>query len=215
MSLLDELLALPPGEAIFDMDGTLIQGDIGESVMRRRLHALPPVVAEVLGTEDPWAVYEALVAKDFCKAGDLAAQTLAGLTVAEVEDLVRLCLEEGDVRPFLPVVELARALQPHHRVWIVTGSAEIIGRAMGKVLGVSQVIGLRLREENGRLTEELLPPCTCGQGKVEAARRFISETPVFSIGDSPTDLPLLRIATAARTLGRIAGREFPAFQAGE
>ena len=211
MPLLDQLLALPPGEAIFDMDGTLLHGDIGEAVLRRRLHALPPLVARVLGTVDPWRVYEDLVVADFCRAGDLAAQALAGLTVAEVDHLVQQCLEAGDVHPHVSVVALARELQLRHRVWIVTGSAEIIGRAVARTLGIHHVVGLRLREVEGRLTDELLPPCTCGQGKVEAARQFISPNPVFSIGDSPTDLPLLRLATVARTLGRIAGREFPAF----
>ena len=210
--LLTELLAMEPGDAIFDMDGTLIRGDIGESVMFRVLERadLPAEARRHLGDADRRAAYHELCARDFCLAGDIALQALAGLTVARVEALVAECLAAGDVSINEPVLGLARALQARHRVWILTGSGEIIGRAMGQHLGIDRVVGLRVRLDGDRLTEEIISPCTCGKGKVEAAQALISARPVFSIGDSPTDLPLLRTAVHARTLGRIAGVEFPA-----
>lgn len=208
------LLAEEAGDAIFDMDGTLIRGDIGESVMFRVLDRpdLPEVARRHLGDGDRRAAYAALCARDFCLAGDVALQCLAGLTVGRVEALVAECLAAGDVAINAPVLGLARAIGQRHRVWILTGSGEIIGRAMGRHLGIAGVVGLRVRMDGDRLTDEIVPPCTCGQGKVEAARALISRRPVFSIGDSPTDLPLLRTAIHARTLGRIAGVEFPAFE---
>jgi phosphoserine phosphatase len=197
-ALLDQLNALPPGDAVFDLDNTLLVGDIGESTLRRLVHRLPPKAASQLGTSNPWAAYEALAARDWCGAGDVAAQALAGLSPAEVTALATEVLDSGDVRLNPHTVELARRISQRHRVWILTGSAE--------------VIGLRLREVEGRLSDELLPPCTCGEGKVLATRQLIAERPVFAIGDSPTDLPVLRLATIARTLGKIAGREFPALE---
>lgn len=211
MDLVAELLSFPPGEAIFDMDGTLIQGDIGDSVFRRVLDRLPGSVQSVLGSEDPWTRYQQIVRSDFCAAGDLAGKGLAGLSISEVERMVEDAFATGDVALNPPVVQLAQALSRHHRVWILTGSAEVLGRCVGRRLGVDHVVGLRLRMEGERFTDELLPPCTCGEGKVKAARAWISERPVFAIGDSPTDLPLLRLAKVARTLGRIADQEFPRF----
>jgi phosphoserine phosphatase len=211
-ALIDQLDALPPGDAVFDLDNTLLVGDIGEATLRRLLHRLPPKAAAALGTTDPWAAYEALAARDWCGAGDVAAQALAGLSPAEVEAIGSEVLERGEVRLNPHTVELAQALSRRHRVWILTGSAELLGRVAAKRMGIERVVGLRLREVDGRLSDELLPPCTCGEGKVTATRQFISERPVFAIGDSPTDLPILRLATVARTLGKIAGREFPALE---
>ena len=211
--LLSALAAMEPGAAIFDMDGTLIRGDIGEAVMFRCIDRpdLPESVRKHLGDGDRRAAYAKLCEQDFCSAGDVALQALAGMTVAEVERLVDVCVEAGDVTVNEAVLDLARAVGQRHRVWILTGSAGIIGQAMGRRLGIGDVVGLQVRLEGDRLTDEIVPPCTCGKGKVEAAAALISARPVFAIGDSPTDLPLLRTAVHARTLGRIAGREFPAF----
>jgi len=211
-ALLAQLDALPPGDAVFDLDNTLLIGDIGEATLRRLLPRLPPRVASQLGTTDPWGAYEALAARDWCAAGDVAAQALAGLTPGEVEALGTEVLESGEVRLNPHTVELARALSRRHRVWILTGSAELLGRVAAARMGIDRVVGMRLREEHGQLTDELLPPCTCGEGKVLATRQLISERPVFAIGDSPTDLPILRLAAVARTLGKISGREFPALE---
>ena len=76
MDLLTQLLALPAGDAIFDLDGTLIRGDIGDSVFRRLMGRLPPSVRAVLGHENPWGRYEEIVRADFCAAGDLAGSGL-------------------------------------------------------------------------------------------------------------------------------------------
>lgn len=211
-ALLDQLDALPPGDAVFDLDNTLLIGDIGEATLRRLLNRLPPRAAAALGATDPWVAYEALAARDWCGAGDVAAQALAGMTPGEVSAIATEIFDKGEVRLNPHTVELARAVSKRHRVWILTGSAELLGRVAGARIGIERVVGLRLREEQGRLTDELLPPCTCGEGKVKATRQFISERPVFAIGDSPADLHVLRLAAVARTLGKIAGREFPALE---
>lgn len=216
MSFVEEILSFEPGHAIFDMDGTLIHGDISESVLRRifarKDRPLSPIVRAALGTtDDLFRRFEEICAEDFCYGGDIGAQALAGWSVSEIETLVDHCFEEGDVRFFDEVVDLTKQLATRHTVWILTGSADILGRAVGRRLGIDNVVGLRLKMEGDYFTDTLIPPCTCGKGKVDAAHSLISSQPVFSIGDSPTDLPLLRIARVARTVGRIANREFPAF----
>lgn len=211
-TLLTELRALPRGAAIFDLDGTLQLGDIGDAVVKR-VFAMGHVTAHVratLGEGDPWTLYQALTRRDWCGGAALASQALEGLTEAEVEQLADAAYIDGDVSPHTPVVALAAALADVHDVWILTASAEVLGRVAGRRLGIERVVGYRTALENGRFTSQIVLN-TCGPAKVTSARQLISPSPVFSIGDSPSDLPLLRVAAVARTTGKSAGLEFPAF----
>ena len=52
-ALLDQLDALPPGDAVFDLDNTLLVGDIGEATLRRLQHRLPPKAACLSGRRTP------------------------------------------------------------------------------------------------------------------------------------------------------------------
>jgi len=214
-ALLEAILALPSGHAIFDMDGTLIKGDLGEAVLQRILkqkeRPLSSIVQKALGTEDPWKTYQKICEEDFCYGGDLAAQALCGWSGKEIENMVEDAFLQGDVQLVPEVVALAQKLLPHHQVWILTGSARVIGQSLGNRIGIQHVVGMELEQKEGVFTDTLIPPCTCGKGKVEAAQALISAHPVFSIGDSPSDLPLLRTARIARTLGRIFNKEFPGF----
>jgi phosphoserine phosphatase len=209
-SILDALDALPPGDAVFDLDGTLIHHDIGEATLRRQIARgpLPPAAVAWLGTEDPWARYEALSPVDQCVA---AAVALAGLTRRDVESLVDEAFAAGDVAPNAEVCELAAAIGRRHRVWILTGSAEVLGEAVAPRLGVRHVRGVRLKERDGVLGDEIDGIVSCAEGKVRATWVHFGRRPVFAIGDSPWDLHLLRLAHVARTTGRIGGMEFPAF----
>ncbi len=204
MEILDALSALPAGEAIFDLDGTLIHGDIGESVMRR-LGAAGHRNEATHGIADLWEHYRSIESYEGqCR---FAAESLAGLSQQAVEGFVDDAFAHGDVAPIAVACELAHAIALRHRVWILTGSAEMLGRAVAPRLGIERAVGLRLSPETGRG----LSPITCGEGKVRATWTWFGRRPVFAIGDSPHDLPLLRLAHVARTCGKNAGVEFPAF----
>lgn len=208
--LLAALDALPPGDAVFDLDGTLIQHDIGEAVLRRIIARgpLPAASRALLGDADPWGAYLALDPVTQCVA---AAQALAGLTRPHVEQLVDACFAEGDVAPNAPVCELAAAIARRHRVWILTGSAEVLGQLVAPRVGVRFVFGLRLEMDGGHFSDRVVLPITCSEGKVHASWVTLGRRPVFAIGDSPWDVHVLRFAHLARTTGRAAGQEFPAF----
>lgn len=211
--ILSALDALAPGDAIFDLDGTLLRGDIGMSAMQilvERGH-LPDAVAAVTGREDPVGKLWEISETRWCYAGDVAAWMLEGLRQDEVEQIVDEAFARGLVAPVPAVCELAAAIGLRHRVWILTGSAEVLGKAVGPRVGIHHVAGVRLAWEGDRLSRHILSPIPCGPGKVEAARAWISGTPVFAIGDSPHDLPVLRLAQVARTVGRASNMEFPAF----
>lgn len=203
-ALLQELSMFPPGEAIFDLDGTLIHGDIGESVLRR-LGAAGHRNAVTDGIDDLWAHYRNIASYEGqCR---FAAEALAGLSVGEIERFVDDAFAGGDVSPVAATCELAHAISRRHRVWILTGSAELLGRAAAPRLGITHAVGLRISPQTG----QALTPITCGEGKVRATWTWFGKRPVFAIGDSPHDLPLLRLAHVARTCGKNAGVEFPAF----
>lgn len=212
-SLLEDLRALPSGDAVFDLDGTLLVGDIGEAALRRVLAegTLPDGAAELLGAEDPWQAYLALDPVAQCVAAALA---LAGRTRTEVERLVDDAFASGEVAPNPPVCELAACVARHHRVWVLTGSAEVLGEAVAPRLGLRWVRGVRLPWNVERLGNTVEGIVTCAEGKIEACRSLFPRPPVFAIGDSPWDLPLLRFARHARTCGRIAGQAFPSWGQG-
>jgi phosphoserine phosphatase len=115
------------------------------------------------------------------------------------------------VEPRAAVVELAATVALHHRVWVLSGSAESVVLPAAARLGISHVIGLRSAWAGDRLTDRVEHPVPTDEGKIRVAWWRVGRRPVFAIGDSPWDLPLLRHARVARTTGRIAGMEFPAY----
>lgn len=198
----ERAMALPPGEALFDLDGTLIHGDIGESAV------------EVLAPAGwDWPAYHALVETDDPRErtrgsiiqAEVTARALAGLNEAEIGVLVDRAFAEGKVRPREETIDLARRLASHHRVWILTGSAAVLGRAVAPRLGLTHVIGLELAFSGDRLTDRIVPPVTIADGKVTAAWVRLGRRPAFAIGDSPWDMPLLEFARSRVGVGRISG----------
>lgn len=206
--LVAELAALPRGEAVFDMDGTLIEGDIGEAALRavdRRGHRNPATE----GIASLWAHYTSL--PDYQDQCRFAVEALGGLELGVIATLVDEAFATGEVSPREAVCELAHAVGRSHRVWILTGSAEVLGVEVGKRLGIRHVFGLRQEREGARLGHRTVGPVTGGLGKIQAMWEHLGRRPVFAIGDSPHDLPFLRQARIARTTGKGAGTEFPAY----
>ncbi len=205
--MIAELDALPPGEALFDMDGTLITNDIAEACLRGidRMGHRNRVTEKASSV---FAAYQAVL--DYREQCRFAALALGGLRIGQVEELVDAALDAGECAPVREVCELAHWVALRHRVWLLTGSPEVVGRIMADRLGIRHVRGIRLRLAGDRLLPETFGILTCDEGKVEASWAMTGRIPVFAIGDTAHDLPLLRHARVARTVGAIAGKEFPA-----
>jgi phosphoserine phosphatase len=66
-----------------------------------------------------------------------------------------------------------------------------------------------------RITEEIVRPVSCSEGKVDVCRHVLGEErPVFAIGDSPWDEHVLRHAQVGCVTGKWALRgdaPFPSF----
>ncbi len=206
--MIAELDPFPAGEALFDMDGTLITHDIAEACLR----GLDRTGHRNRITEAEASVFAAYKAIDSYEGQCLyAAVALGGLNVAQVEALVDHALANKECEPVASVCELAHWMAKRHRVWLLTGSPEVLGVIVGRRLGLRNFYGIKLRMDGDTLLPETYGTATCGVGKVHAAWVITGRIPVFAIGDSPHDLPLLRHARVARTCGKVADVEFRAF----
>lgn len=210
--MIDALAALPPGEALFDMDGTLTTHDIAESCLQR-IDKMGHRNAKTDSHESVFGHYQAI--GDYAEQCRYAAVAIGGLRYGQVEQLVDDCFASGDNAPVPAVVELAHWTALRHRVWLLTGSPEVLGELVAKRLGLERWFGIKLRQQGDLYLPETYGVVTCGVGKVEAAWVMTGRIPVFAIGDSAHDLPLLRHARVGRTCGKSFGIEFPGFPAAE
>jgi phosphoserine phosphatase len=193
-------LAAPPGLVAFDMDGTLIEGDVGELLMLRRVDAGEPTpgLRAWLGAGDLRAAYLAALAvpppEHHYVACVLGGE---GLDADDVGARVRGFLDEGAIRGRPPVLALLRALAgAGHRVVVVTGSLRLVAEALVAALDlpVGGVIGQELVMRGARLGGRISGPVLCGAGKVRAWREAGLDAPLLVVGDTPADLPLMGIA---------------------
>lgn len=193
-------LAAPPGPVAFDMDGTLIEGDIGELLLLRRVDAGEPLPAlrAWLGADDLRAAYEAALALPPPEPHYVAcALGGEGLDAEAVSARVCAFLEEGAIRGRTPVLQLLRALAAAgHTVVVVTGSLRLVGEALVRALDlpVDRVIGQELVMDGPRLGGAVRGPVLCGAGKITAWRSAGLDAPLLVLGDTPPDLPLMGTA---------------------
>jgi phosphoserine phosphatase len=143
---LDEIFlpgSLAGRRAVFDFDGTVIAGDVTETVASRgwargiiSAHALWSVLgcANDPPHEGPFAAYEGIGASDnfdgfphgHHAASALLAQAFAGLTVADVVTLTRHAVQDdvlarGPLRPLDPVLDLIGRLHAAGaECWVLT-----------------------------------------------------------------------------------------------
>jgi phosphoserine phosphatase len=196
VDVLPELDALAPGEAVFDLDGTLLLGDVGEAAAGLLDPSFPP---------PGYAGMSALEQSLIC------CRPLRGLRFPDVERVVDDAFRLGLVAPNPPVVALAQHVAVRHRVWILTGSPEVVGLATAPRLGLRHVMGIQLRWDGDVLTDDVIPPVPVYEGKVATCEARLGVRPVFAIGNTAWDFPVLAHARVARTTGLVAGERFPAF----
>ena len=187
-----EALSATPGDLVFDMDGTLLEGDLSEGLYRERVASQAQTI-ELLSLfggrplEDP----NILPIREGCMA---CSVVLAGMTPEEVAALVDDWFTAGRVRLRAEVVELVRAThEAGHRAWLVTGGSVWVGRAVANRVGIAadRVIGVESELVDGRLTAQILEPVSAGAGKVVAWTHRNSARPLLTVGDSRYDLPLM------------------------
>jgi HAD superfamily hydrolase (TIGR01490 family) len=192
--------------AFFDVDGTVVAGDIVRygieirTMHRSRLGRLAWIAAFL--PRVPW-----LLALDAWRREAFQRsfyRVYRGMDADEL-DLRAAALFREYIEP--RIYPQARERIERHRargdqVVLITGSIEAIVAPLAEHLGVSSIIAPRLAVESGRVTGELVEPPIAGERKAErmaafAAGRGIDLAGSIAYGDSADDLPMLERAGRA------------------
>jgi phosphoserine phosphatase len=177
--------------AVFDADGTLWRGDIGEDFLRY-------LAANKVVSAGAYSNYDSLLEHDPLDAYAFAVRVMAGLREVELESLCATFFAErylGRVFPFVrPLFEMMRC--EGVALWVCSASPRWIVEAGARALGVEpeHVIGVDADVHSGVLTDTLRLPVTAGPGKVQwLSRRGV--TPGFAAGNGELDIDMLKVAS--------------------
>lgn len=185
-------------QVAFDADGTLWHGDVGEEL----LHALElsDLLPKHRGRRGMFAEYERRLDRDPKDAFRYAASLLAGW---EEGALLSHCeaffKERFEARVFPYVRPLLALLNAHGcEVYVVSASPLWPVIAGAATLGIprSRVLAVTCAVEGGLLTERVLDPVPCAEGKV-AALQSREVRPFIAAGNSRFDLAMLSYAKHA------------------
>jgi len=192
-----------PRTAVFDADGTLWRGDVGEDLLRY-------LAARQIVRSDAYAHYDAVLERSPTEAYGYAVQVMAGLHQAELEATCATFFIQryqgrifSFVRPLFDVLRTA-GVTP----WICSASPRWIVEAGARSLGLepAHVIGVDADVEAGLLTERLRLPVTAGPGKVEwLSRRGVQ--PGFAAGNGELDVDMLQAARHRLVVAPFDGAE--------
>jgi len=189
--------------AVFDLDNTLLVGDIGEAVFAAlKLQGHLPGLA--------WEKYRRLLNSSKVDAYCGVVAAMSGLAERTVHRVTLDVLARKDrylelEKSFVPVpiahptmvrfVSYLRMIG--YQVHVISASNEISARLAAWhffEIPPFNVFGIRQRQRRGTLTDELLEPIPIGEGKVEVYRKYIGVVdPLITGGDSPLDVPMLQL----------------------
>jgi HAD superfamily hydrolase (TIGR01490 family) len=184
--------------AFFDLDGTLVEGNTQQLLVRflyqRRVIGWP----FMLGTVMWFAGYKLGVVKPTDRARTRAARLLAGWSAAEMEALMDAFTREMLVpRLHAGAVAALRAQQAAGgRVVILSAALDPLVRGLARELGVDDTVGTVLEMRDGHFTGEVVGRAVYGDEKVRAARRVMDEAGLdpgacAAYADHETDVALL------------------------
>lgn len=187
--------------ALFDLDNTLIIGDIGEAVF-----------AQLLGDGAPlkctWEEYQSFLRCDISAAYRLVVESMAGLTVREVEDATMKLLKKpasfikaGNThvpvpKPHPGMKKLVSLLQKlRYNIYVISASNQISVRMTAEeFFGISPScsFGIETKTTGGFLSATLVKPFPIAAGKADVYHKYISTLPpLLTATDSLSDAPML------------------------
>jgi len=201
--------------AFYDVDGTILSGDIVRHFVRLRTWDMHPV-ARALWTGAFALRLPYLLALDGISRARFQRALYAGYrAVAPAELARRVPLYSARwLEPRLfpgAVTRIAQHLRKDHRVVLVTGSLAPIVAPLAARLRASAVLAPQLRERDGAFTGEIDGEPLAGRRKADAALDFarqqgVAPSDCFAYADSRDDLPLLECvghATVVNPGGRL------------
>ncbi|HWI16734.1 MAG TPA: phosphoserine phosphatase SerB [Vicinamibacterales bacterium] len=169
----------------FDMDSTLIQGEVIDELAR---HA---GVGDRVSAITERAMRGEL---DFQQSFRQRVALLKGLPESALQRVVNeVPLTDGAER----LVSTLRRLG--YKTAILSGGFTFFGRVLQDRLGIDHLHANTLDIRDGIVTGEVVPPIVDGAGKAErlaeiAAREGLSLEQCIAVGDGANDLPMLRLA---------------------
>ncbi len=170
---------------VFDMDSTLIQGEVIN------------VLAEHAGVGDPVARITASTMNgemDFKESFSRRVALLKGLDVEVLTETARnLVLTEGAER----VIQTLKKLG--YKIGIISGGFDFFGEYLQNKLGLDYVFANVLEVENGKVTGNVNGDIIDGPKKAEILKTIatvenISLQQTIAVGDGANDLPMISIA---------------------
>jgi HAD superfamily hydrolase (TIGR01490 family) len=191
--------------AIFDLDGTLYTGHIGQGIARHhRAHQVKRLpLAVYMAVHMPlWFLQRAGLVSSGVTRGLWTRHmgwTVRGWTVEEAAPAFAWIASQY-VQPLVRPDVMAR-LRGHqaagHRVILVSGTLAPLLAAIGHQLGVPETVGTPLVLRRGRYTGACELPVCQGPGKVSRLEAYVGDSDdalwaqSTAYADSTTDIPLL------------------------
>lgn len=182
--------------AVFDADGTLWQGDLGEAFFRHQLALNTPLK---IPFSNPWDTYfQEANFGDTRKAFGWLAQWNEGM--AEI-DLIKSCddfyLKHWRHLVFKPVASfISQLLQNGFEVWVITGSLTWSVQAGAADLGINRnrVLGSAVKVQQGILTASIERKIPYRETKKQLIEEVIKVQPLFAAGNTYWDKEMLETA---------------------
>jgi phosphoserine phosphatase len=189
--------------AVFDLDNTLLVGDVGDAVLAGLLNTGHPLRFTM-------AEYRQLVEIDPLSAYIEAARALSGFSLDYLIDTTkRALLSESDSifcegfevavpKPNLVMRAIVRLLREwDYTVFIISASNDVSAKVAGSLLfdiPVANIAGVKNQVVDGRLTDTVLRPVPVGEGKVARYRALAGDVmPMVVATDSELDMPMLQM----------------------
>lgn len=217
--------------AAFDLDNTLLIGDIGEAafIQLRLDQQLAPLTIDGSPMPFSWREYHALLQEN--KKEEAFTQMVASYVNVPEETITRatatvmkcgltqLSAEGGRVpvpRPNPVTRAFVQYLQSlDYTIYVISASQQLSVQYVAKEyfnIPETHVIAMRnkMTRIDGRnvLSAEIVKPWTVGQGKADSYHHYIGSTPpLITAGDSTTDLPILDLTDANGLIVWVGGDE--------
>lgn len=195
--------------AAFDLDNTLLEGDVGDALFAQLKRDGYPLSLT-------WAEYQRMIKEEGKKAAYSKVVTvMAGIPVETVIETTRRVMTstapflelEGAKIPVPRPNPLMQTLVSYledlgYTVYIISATNQYsVKTVAGEYFGIPprRAVGIRpsiVEDETlgPVLGEEILEPVTVTQGKVDAYRECAGTTPpLITGGDSATDIPMLNL----------------------
>jgi len=199
--------------AVFDLDNTLLIGDIGDAVFAQLLLDKMPI-------HFSWRAYRDLIkAKRKREAYERVVTAMAGIPVDTLIETTRRVMncglsvlkpEDAEVpvpKPHPRMLALLKLLKSYgYKIYIISATNQYSVRLVAReffnlpefrVFGIKPVVRKKQDPHKGEikvLSETLERPVTVEEGKAELYKKAIGSTPpLIAAGDSTTDIPMLNL----------------------